>query len=281
MANRWEERNRDVRDDRGYDDRDRNDRGVMSRAGDEVRSWFGDDEAARRRRMDEIRDEHRDRDWGRQTAASMERGWERTRDAVRDATDRDRDRRRGFDEWNDADRPWRGSQRESPSYYSSGGAWRDSAPDWSRDPDYLRRERSFGDSSRYAGYDALSTPGRLSERRPDWRETSYAGRGPRGYTRGDERIREDVCDRLTEEPRIDASDIEVQVKSGEVTLAGSVRTREEKRFTEDVVERIGGVREVNNNLKVRPPDEVLGTARSGASTLGLTETPPPQPVRSR
>jgi hypothetical protein len=280
MANRWEERNRDIRDDRDYGDRDRDDRGVISRAGDEVRSWFGDDEAARRRRMDESRDEHRDRDWGGRTAASMERGWDRARDAVRNATDRDRDGRRGFDEWNDADRPWRGSQRESPTYYSGSGAWRDSAG-WNRDPDYLRRERSFGDSSRYAGYDTYSTPGWRPERRPDWPGTSYAGRGPRGYTRGDERIREDVCDRLTEEPRIDASDIEVQVKAGEVMLTGSVRTREEKRFTEDVVERLVGVREVNNNLKVRPSDEVLGTARSGASTLGLSETPPPQPTKSR
>jgi osmotically-inducible protein OsmY len=107
---------------------------------------------------------------------------------------------------------------------------------------------------------------------------NYAGRGPRGYQRGDERIREDICDRLTEDPRIDASDIEVQVSSAEVTLNGSVRTRDEKHFTEHVVERIMGVREVNNNLKVRPPDEVLGTARSGASVLGLTETPPPEPT---
>jgi osmotically-inducible protein OsmY len=110
----------------------------------------------------------------------------------------------------------------------------------------------------------------------------YTGRGPRGYHRTDDRIREDVCDRLTDEPRVDASDIEIQVDNGEVTLAGSVRTREEKRFTEDVVERVSGVREVNNSLKVRPPDEVLGTARSGASMLGLTETPPPpQPTKNK
>jgi hypothetical protein len=81
---------------------------------------------------------------------------------------------------------------------------------------------------------------------------------------------------LTDDPRIDAADVDVKVANGEVTLAGSVRTREEKRYSEDLVERITGVREVSNNLKVRPADEILGTARSGASSvLGLTDTPPP------
>ena len=91
MAERWEERNRnDFRDDRGNRDRDRSDRGVIDRAGDEVRSWFGDDDAARRRRIDEARSEHHDRDWSDRAAGSGERAWERTRDTVRDMTDRDR-----------------------------------------------------------------------------------------------------------------------------------------------------------------------------------------------
>jgi hypothetical protein len=90
-----------------------------------------------------------------------------------------------------------------------------------------------------------------------------------------------VCDRLTEDPRIDASDVDVQVKDGEVTLAGSVRTRDEKRYTEDLIERISGVRDVSNNLKVKPVDEVIGTARSGSSVLGLTDTPPPPPTKNR
>ena len=47
MADRW-----DYRDDRGY--RERYERPMTERAGDEVRSWFGDDEAARRRRMDKF-----------------------------------------------------------------------------------------------------------------------------------------------------------------------------------------------------------------------------------
>ena len=39
----------------------------------------------------------------------------------------------------------------------------------------------------------------------------HRGRGPKGYTRSDERIREDVNDRLSDDPFVDASEIEVMV----------------------------------------------------------------------
>jgi osmotically-inducible protein OsmY len=104
--------------------------------------------------------------------------------------------------------------------------------------------------------------------------------GPRGYRRSDARVFEDICDRLTVDPRVDASDIEVIVKDGEVTLNGSVRGREEKRYAEDVVEHVMGVRDVSNHLKVNR--DVVGSARSGAnSQLGLTDTPPPQTAGKR
>jgi len=48
MAERYDEQYRD----RGQR-RETGDRGFMERAGDEVRSWFGDDDAERRRHMDE------------------------------------------------------------------------------------------------------------------------------------------------------------------------------------------------------------------------------------
>lgn len=90
----------------------------------------------------------------------------------------------------------------------------------------------------------------------------YRGHGPRGYTRSDERIREDVCDLLSDDPRIDASDIEVQVSSGEVTLTGNVRDRQAKRRVEDRVEDISGVKNVQNNLRVQQQ----GWASTGAAT---------------
>ena len=80
----------------------------------------------------------------------------------------------------------------------------------------------------------------------------HTGRGPRGYQRSDERIREDVCDALCDHGDIDASEMEVTVANGEVTLIGVVSQRSEKRMAEDAVERISGVREVHNQLRVTP-----------------------------
>ena len=88
-------------------------------------------------------------------------------------------------------------------------------------------------------------PGRYEAQRP-----SFQGRGPKGYQRSDARIREEICDCMTEDPMLDASEIEVEVKQGEVLLSGSVTSRDQKRRAEDVAERIGGVRDVTNQLRV-------------------------------
>jgi hypothetical protein len=78
----------------------------------------------------------------------------------------------------------------------------------------------------------------------------FYGRGPKGYRRSDERIREDVSDELFRHPEIDASEIEVQVQGGEVTLTGKVEDRHQKRLAEDLAERVSGVDDVHNQLKV-------------------------------
>jgi hypothetical protein len=77
----------------------------------------------------------------------------------------------------------------------------------------------------------------------------YVGRGPKGYTRSDDRIRDDVCERLTQAWDVDAEDIEVKVKGGEVTLSGSVMDRYQKRMAEDAIYGVPGVRDVNNQLR--------------------------------
>src|SRR5688572_21575264 len=51
---RWRDRD-EGRRDYGRSEYDRDDRGFLDRAGDEVRSWFGDEEAERRRELDERR----------------------------------------------------------------------------------------------------------------------------------------------------------------------------------------------------------------------------------
>lgn len=79
---------------------------------------------------------------------------------------------------------------------------------------------------------------------------THRGKGPSGYTRSDDRIREMICDVLTDHDDIDASNIEVNVKNGEVTLAGHVEARRIKRLVEDSIEHLSGVKDVVNNLRV-------------------------------
>jgi len=100
----------------------------------------------------------------------------------------------------------------------------------------------------------------------------HRGRGPKGYTRSDERIREDVSDRLTDDPYVDASEIEVSVSGGEVTLSGTVDSREAKRRAEDIAERVSGVRHVQNNLRVQRQGQSGWGSQSSASGTGTTSS---------
>jgi hypothetical protein len=98
----------------------------------------------------------------------------------------------------------------------------------------------------------------------------YVGRGPRGYQRSDERIREELHERLTAHGHVDATDIECQVQNGEVTLTGYVNSRAEKHEAEDVANDIAGVHDVHNRLRIRTHAGEEGVGRT--SVLGLTES---------
>src|SRR6266850_2175124 len=78
------------------------------------------------------------------------------------------------------------------------------------------------------------------------------------YQRSDERIREDVCERMSDCGELDATDIEVRVSNAEVTLQGMVRDRQDKRLAEDLVDEVSGVREVHNQIRVSQPGSDAG-----------------------
>jgi hypothetical protein len=78
----------------------------------------------------------------------------------------------------------------------------------------------------------------------------HAGLGPRDYRRSDARITEDVCDWLADDPRVDARDIAVSVRDGDVTLEGTVSDRRARRLAEDIAANVRGVRDVFNRLRV-------------------------------
>jgi osmotically-inducible protein OsmY len=102
------------------------------------------------------------------------------------------------------------------------------------------------------------------------RDRNFRGRGPKGYRRSDERIREDVNDRLTDHAYLDASDIEVSVKEGEVTLSGKVFDRTDKRLAEDVAESVTGVKNVQNNLRTDKNWDTDVTARPNANARAVS-----------
>ena len=97
-------------------------------------------------------------------------------------------------------------------------------------------------------------------------EGGFRGRGPRNYHRSDERIREDVSERLTENDWLDASEVEVNVVAGEVILSGVVDSRYAKRLAEEICESAAGVSNVQNNLRVRSRQaaELDSNAAAGA-----------------
>jgi osmotically-inducible protein OsmY len=110
----------------------------------------------------------------------------------------------------------------------------------------------------------------------------FRGRGPTGYRRSDDRIRDDVSDRLMEHDEIDAGSITVSVDNGTVTLSGSVDERRQKYLAEEVAESVMGVQDVQNQVRVQrgerterseeSPRGPSGAERSTTSTSGRTAT---------
>ncbi len=75
-------------------------------------------------------------------------------------------------------------------------------------------------------------------------------RGPKGYTRSDERIREDVCERLAYAFDLDVSEVSVAVREACVRLEGSVPERWMKHEIEDLAASCVWVRDVDNLVRV-------------------------------
>jgi osmotically-inducible protein OsmY len=96
------------------------------------------------------------------------------------------------------------------------------------------------------------------------------GRGPKGYKRSDERIREDICDRLMQNDDLDSSDVEVQVSGGEVTLQGTVESRQMKHVIENIVDSVQGVQEVHNQLRVKRAGQGQETGEDKTGAQGQT-----------
>jgi hypothetical protein len=95
------------------------------------------------------------------------------------------------------------------------------------------------------------------------RESQF-GKGPKGYVRSDERLKEDISEKLMRNHLVDASDISVEARNGTVTLSGSVDDRRLKHYVEDLVEGCTGVRDIDNRLTVRARSASRSQAGSGS-----------------
>jgi hypothetical protein len=76
-----------------------------------------------------------------------------------------------------------------------------------------------------------------------------------------------VCESLADDDQIDASQIEVTVRNGEVMLSGVVEDRRTKRNAEDCAYSVSGVRDVQNLLRVKD-DERTRSNPSSATGVG-------------
>jgi hypothetical protein len=127
-------------------------------------------------------------------------------------------------------------------YYGTG------APGWGG-PGYTGGAYGYGTSPRDLGYELeaeYSDESAVSYERP----RRYA-RGPKGYQRSDERIKEDISERLWAAHFIDSSDVTVEVKGGVVTLDGTVPNRYMRHVIENIADRCLGVQDIDNRVRVK------------------------------
>lgn len=126
---------------------------------------------------------------------------------------------------------------------------------WDTDLDTDIQDFGSGNETRYMYSEGLEHVGdpyspNLVEEREWLRPGPHTGKGPRNYHRPDNLIRDDVCDRLTVNGNIDATNVVIDVDQGEVTLRGMVSTRYEKRLAEDLADTVAGVKDVYNELTI-------------------------------
>jgi osmotically-inducible protein OsmY len=117
------------------------------------------------------------------------------------------------------------------------------APSYLYDDNYSDYAKSEG----FRAYQDYSESGLSADQEPCGQ---HSGKGPKGYKRSDERINEDVCEALSQNAEIDATEIEVKVKGGIVNLSGTVESRHIKRLAEQIIDNLSGIVDIQNELRI-------------------------------
>jgi osmotically-inducible protein OsmY len=84
---------------------------------------------------------------------------------------------------------------------------------------------------------------------------NHRGKGPRNYRRSDERILDDIIERIVSR-RIDASDVDIRIDKGEVVLTGRIDDKRSRRALEDLVDEVPGVCQVENRIRLGRPGSI-------------------------
>jgi osmotically-inducible protein OsmY len=160
--------------------------------------------------------------------------------------------------------------RSSQSWRNGDEAFQNARMSRNRNFDYAGEfQRRYGTYLSEVAYDQRygSGPGRSgSFGQRDLYNGPYTGRGPQGFQRQDDRIHEDVNDRLTWHGEVDATNIQVTVENGEVTLEGTVDDRRQKRLAEDIAEDVSGVKDIHNRLRIG--QNLIQQVAQGISDIG-------------
>ncbi len=157
-------------------------------------------------------------------------------------------------------------------YRNYGSDYPSSERGYMRDYENGRDERGWWDKTSDEVASWFGDDEAASRRQQDMRSGGgHRGRGPSGYVRSDDRIREDINDRLTDYDYLDATNISVEVKGCEVTLTGTVDSRYAKRVAEDIADDVSGVKNVENRLRVNAGSSTsAGTEATYSATSGTT-----------
>ena len=179
----------------------------------------------------------------------------------------------GFERgYNDSSSGYSSQRSNYPGGYGSSERYGERGSEYDRERYGGGEDRGWWDRASDAVASWFGDEDAERRRRMDEQRAHRRGRGPKGYRRSDERIREDVNDRLGDDYYIDASDIEVMVSNSEVTLTGTVPTRNDKRRAEDIAEGVSGVTNVENRLRVKQSTpSYLGTGMTGTGLETRTD----------
>jgi hypothetical protein len=155
---------------------------------------------------------------------------------------------------------WRPFEKESDDWYAGSGAFDggETSTGYERRADRRHRRSHDRRPPTFRGYTHRDTgrgyaieSHRLVGRNREGEHPDHTGRGPKGYQRSAEAIFEDVCERLTDDPYVDASEMTVEVgDDGIVALEGRIDSRRTKRRAEAICDTVRGVRDVDNDLTI-------------------------------